>query len=513
MKKSYLLLLVCFLIGGQVFCQNYAPNWGPIYKKEGGLFASYKLVGIDDDHYYVIVFSKKINTLLTYDMDHKLVSHDQLDINFGKEKIYLDKFIHTQNGTFGYMNKFDKKADQWSVFVSPFDDGKFGKTRKILSHEFKIRVKLSFFVFTNYTNNDKLNELIVSQDKSHVAYSNILSSNDNKSNEEMVVAVFDADLNEVWKKNQTFEYLDKKIILEQTTVGNDGVVYILAKVFEKREKREKGLPTYDYKVFRITKDDMKEYAFVLGDDVAPVDAALYFPNNDSEFILAGFYTDADRKSGRKGMFYASGNAEQGIKSVELSKLDADFLNDIVSEKDLKKDRGLSNGYDIDNFFKYNDGSIGFIAEEDFVVTHTSMSDGKRVTYFVYHTNSIVIPRFSSTGKLLNIQKIPKQFASRSSYITSFSSAFIDDKIYLLFNDFKDRDERTDEKGKKGRKGWRYTDMVVINKDGEIEFNETLFNSDELELEFIPDLSDYSSEKIIIGSGNGKKYSFGIIELR
>ena len=50
-------------------------------------------------------------------------------------------------------------------------------------------------------------------------------------------------------------------------------------------------------------------------------------------------------------------------------------------------------------------------------------------------------------------------------------------------------------------------------DGEIVYNETLFNSKEIDLTFIPSMSDYSGNVLILGSIGRKEYAFGTIELK
>lgn len=519
MKRLTLIysFLILFTVSG--FTQNYEVDWGPTYKKEGGLFSTLKLVGVYGDNYYAVSSTRKNSTLLKFDKTHKLVSNKSIAKKYEGEKIYFDKFIDTKSGTYAYMPLIGKK--KWSMLVSKFDGNDFGEIKNIYSQEFQQK-RISLYGFG--INSDAGNKLVVSLDENKVAFTNILSMKEKNTEETMAVAVFNADLKVEWKKEQKFGYKDKSLVIKQTVVSPDGVVYVLATISDKAkllsgkkkskkdEDKSKNLPKYHYSIFRITKSDFKEFKVELNDaELAPIDIAMYFPGKgENDMIVSGFYTDSERKSGIKGVFFASGNGQNGLDKITVSEFKDDFLEGIASDKSIKKDRGLSTSYDIDNFIHFENGEIGFIAENYYVTSHTTTdANGNTRTTYTYHSKSLIIPRFSKEGKLLNIQKIKKGFSSSSPALVSYSMAVANDKIYLIFNDYKTKDERKDMKGKRR---WIYTDLVIINNKGTILHNETLFNSEDIELNFVPFMSEYSSDMMIIGSLGRKKYAFGSMEL-
>ena len=55
MKSLLSLLTLLFFISIQTNAQSYEVDWGPTYKKEGGLFSSYRLVGIEGDYYLSLI--------------------------------------------------------------------------------------------------------------------------------------------------------------------------------------------------------------------------------------------------------------------------------------------------------------------------------------------------------------------------------------------------------------------------------------------------------------------------
>ena len=510
MKKTIQVLFCLFLLPFLGHSQSYKPEWGPVYKKEGGLFAPYRLVGMDNDHYYLLMQPRKGGTLLKFDFNHKLASNQKLDFKYKKKKIHLQKFIETKNGTYGYLSAHDPKTNEWNVFSSQFTGGKFSPIKRAYSHPFKMK-KFFLWGLSNYSN-DRGHELVISDNKSLVGFTNVVDNLKKEGEESIKVALFDADMKLKWEKTQKFKYKDKSISILQTVIGNDGVVYVLGKIWDRQKnKKPKGLPKFDYKVFRITEQEMAEYPIDLGPTLAPTDAGLFFPkSNENEFILAGFYTNANKKSGIQGVFYASGNMQEGIKNTKTTKFESEFLENLARKKDIEKDRGLRHSFDIDNFFELQDGSIGFIAEEDYVISHTSRDgNGNTRTSYTYYTNDIIIPRFGADGSLTNIEKVEKFFSSQAYGYTSYSVAVHDNQIFLLFNDHK---SRADRKKMKGKRRWTYTDLVVIDEEGYIATNKTLFNSNEIDLNFIPSMSDYYGNKFLVGSASMKKYSFGIIDL-
>ena len=81
---------------------------------------------------------------------------------------------------------------------------------------------------------------------------------------------------------------------------------------------------------------------------------------------------------------------------------------------------------------------------------------------------------------------------------------------MLYNDHKSRRER---RKLKGGLFSRYTDFVVINEDGKIEHNETLFHSRDIDLIFVPNMSGFSDDVFLVGTRKKKRYAFGTIQLK
>lgn len=514
-NKFFLLNLCLILSFGALKSQNEYPiDWGPVYKKDGGLFSSMQLIEMDDEYYYLMFDTRKRTTIGKFNHQHKLIATKKAPFNYSLYNSNLNKIIHTKNGTFGYLSSIKNK--KWELYASRFNQGNFGKLRLIHSHPYHYELKIGFGWITTSATSDNANELVLSRDSSFVAFTNIISTGDKRNREESFnISVFDADLKILWKRIQKLPYPDKDLSITQTIISNDGTVYVLGRLYDKEKKKQsKGLPSYDFKIFQITETGLNEFDLRIGESIAPTDVRLYFPSEStSELLVSGFYTDDQRRSGLQGVFFANGTKENGIEHIEIHDFDAEFLEGLISDRAIEKDKGLESNYDFGSLLYFGDGSLGFIAENRYVTVHTTYTNGRPSTYYVYHSEDLVLVRFSTEGELLGLQKVPKNYQTRRGWaMVSYSLALHNDKVYLMFNDLKTRSERKEIKTKKGG---TYTDLAVINEKGELEYHETLFNNKEIDLIYIPTMSAFVAGKLLIGAIEPMfpDYKMGIIELK
>ncbi|MCB0540712.1 MAG: hypothetical protein R2836_03085 [Chitinophagales bacterium] len=509
------ILLFVFGLSNLIFAQDYKVNWGPTYKKDGGMFARFYLVGGDKDNYYLLMRPKKNNTLLQYNYDHKLMKTTEVSFTHGKEYLNPQEFIETKSGTYAYMPYFDKKAKEYIIYTSKFENGKFGSLEKSYSQQFKVEYKFFYYgiamVLNGYTDNDNKGYQI-SENREYVAFASSFSSKDKKKADEMGIVVLNDKMEKVWEKKQDFPYKDNDVDIQQVIVSNSGVVYFSARVWKERGEREKGVPNYDFKVFRITKDDMKEYNIDLGSDKAAQESGLFISKAEDEVFLGGFFTNKQKNSGVNGTFVTKVNIKSGESTNKINDFDAAFLEGLIKEKQIKKGKGVSESFDIDHLITFADGTFSFIAEKYYITVHYTYSNGQTRTYYVYHSDEIIIPRFDKEGTLLSTNKIDKIYSSTSPYTTSYTYAAHNGKIYLMYNDRKTREERK-ESDVAGGKNSRFTDLTVLDNTGNIEYQKTLFSNKEIETEFVPSYSMQIGDKLILGGLRGKGYQFGTLNLK
>jgi hypothetical protein len=518
MKTSLLLttLFILFLPLPGLFAQDYQVNWGPAYSRDGVAIANFRLAGFTADRYNIVVNPRRSNTLLTFDLNHRLLKPQSLELVYNQEDLVLDKFVETAAGTYGYFVNYDRKDNQFQLLASAFTAETFTEVRPIYQHRYEGRWNLTpSATIGRNSGNDLGNDLEVSLDKSRVSFVNQLSARDKNTPERCALALFDAELNLVWEKMYEFEYTDKQLTSVQSEVSNDGTIFLLTKITKSAEERQatRGLPRYDYRVYRFTETAVQTFDILLPAGLAPTDARLFLPDGSGrEFLLTGFYTNEARNSGLQGIFTSRVQPESGVISSHTAPFAEDFLRGLIRERDLKKDRGLDDNFSIQNYLQFTDGSFGFIAERSYVTStsYVDMNGIFRETY-TYHSDQLVIPRLSADGELLNVQKVDKTFSSEDYVVTSYSLALANGKVYLVYNDFKNNRERRNLKNE-GRGKGRYTDLCVIDEAGEIIHQSTLFSSREIDLTYLPAFSDYNGDNLLLMGVSRKKYKCGLLRL-
>jgi hypothetical protein len=499
MKKVILFSLFLFLFSLSASSQ-YEVEWGPVYKSPRSFSVNTKLIGMEGQHYFLLTTNRRDYTLLKYDLNHQLVSKQDIDMKYyDREEVEFDKLIKTSKGTFAYFTQITH-LDKRQLLVAKFNNGNFEKMRKVFQYEESV----SMLNFKWNLNSDLANSLVISENKNKVAYSNVTTIKDGNK-DKIAIAVFNAEMELEWSKLQSLDYKDKQVVIKQTVVDNNGEVYILARVADTNNKigyeelHLNGLSQFKYKIFHVTEGKMKEININIGADIAPVNAALFCPKGDfTKIIVAGLYADTKKKSHIKGVFYASFNKKDGITNYK--------------NHEISKGQGLGKSFKIGDFFQYSDGTIGFLAEE-FYITKRFTSDSKGITkvYYTHYNNNILIPKFDKNGKFLNLQIINKQYSSSNFAITSYATAFNNDKLYLIFNNYNNKGER-----KKILDISRqiHTDFVVIEKDGKISYNETIFNYNDIGKMFFDIRGfDYKENLLLIRAKKGRKYRYGTIKLK
>jgi len=526
--KSFQLVL-CLVIITPIFttAQDYEVEWGPIYKRPGGMFSEFSFLGIYGEYYYLVVQTRKENILLKYDLNHKLVEQKELDFRHANIRLEIKDIITTKDGPFIYMHYYSDKHKEWAVYVSKFENGNFSNPREIFYEEFDVprsRISRAFDNFRNSRTTKK--DLVLSQDSSHVAFVNVIPSVDYRQDDIISVAVWDSQMKLKWKAIFDFKFGEQQYDIKEAVVSNSGEIYFLASVDKRYDLRgkpisikEKHLPRYVYNIYKVIKDEIFENSVLVPKGNAVVDAGLFIPDEETgHILLGGFYTTNEPKTRVKGVFFTSGTSELEMQKAKLHPFDTRFLDGLVSNRAIKKNKGLPYNFDIKHLLRFDDGTMGFIAENSYVTTNRNYNNGgfgvaggfnNGVINYTYHTHDIVIPRFDSSGELINIEKIDKSFSNDNFSYSSYALAAVNNKTYLIFNDRKSRKESK----KINKKGNRYTDLVVISSNGEIEYYDTIFSNRESELPFVPFLSDFSKDYMIVGGLWNKKFTFGRIDLK
>ena len=498
-----------------VYSQNVL-NWGPSNRIKANS-DMYQYLGILGDNYYFVMKPNDQRIVQRYSMDHRLVSEKKFNYVRAKERLRISGSIETSSGSYFYSHQFSRKYKEWLLYVSEIEDGEFTEPREAYFQEMDIEMGRLTRAFKKYEFNYGAVDggLIMSEDSSKVAFINIIEGNDFKDKDLIAIAVFDDKMQLLWKDMFFYDFARKRYDIEQQVISNDGDIYLVGRKnrFEDRSSKiktidEKNLPYYEYFLYNINQKGILESKLELNAETAPTDVALFFPDRSTDqYLIAGFYTDIEHRYRIKGMFFAYGDEDFNKNHLRLHEFDDKFLLGMISEKAIRKGKGLESSYQIKDILNYRDGSIGFVAENSYVrdFRQTDLY-GRWYEQSVYVSNELIISRFDPEGNLLGLEKIPKDFSSSYLGFTSYALAVNNGKTYLLFNDFKTGRERRDI----DKKGSRYTDLVVIDEYGRIEDVQNLFTDREIDLEFYPNLCDYNQNYFLIGTRRGNRFAMSTL---
>ncbi|NNE14859.1 MAG: hypothetical protein HKO66_06695 [Saprospiraceae bacterium] len=527
---SKFLLFFFLLPITQTFAQNYKVDWGPTYSRKGMNASEYKFLGLHDDNYFMIMDPQNDNTIKTYDLNHQEILEYDFEHIRNKTRLGINGAVQTKSGTYLYMHQFSEKYKEWIIHASKKINNRFVEPKEVCFHNLenldKGQLKSGFLGY-QYQWGAVKGDHVISQDSSKVAFIKFFERNRKKNDDIVAISVFDDQMQLLWKDVFYYQFGDKNATINQQRVTNDGEIYLVGESEKNRSskirsKKSKNLPEEVFTIYHINQEGILSQDVVLDKGKAPIDVGLYFPNNNTDqYLMAGLYTTDEFSSGRiNGVFFTYGDRDFTEHEIKIHEFEDEFIKGLVSNKALKKGKGLNARYRLKDMLEYDNGTIGFIAEETYTRTNTTYTDQFGRTAFgaggfgttrqvqiTYFTNNIIIPKFDSQGNMLNIQRVDKTFASLSQYNTSYSLAINKGKAYLVFNDTKSRSEKKDM----GKKGRRFTDLVVIGEDGAIETRETLFSDREIDLEFTTYFSGYNDEYMLIGSTWRRKYAMGTIK--
>jgi hypothetical protein len=492
-------------------------SWGPSYKIKGSS-EMYKFLGILGDSYYFVQKPNDANIIQRFNFRHELISETRYNHVKNRERLKIHGGIETRKGSFIFSHQFNQKYKEWILYVSEMSNGTPTAPREAWFEEIDIETSRLRRAYQDYEYDYGQVDggLIMSEDSSKVAFVNIIPGNDFRDEDVIAIGVFDDRMQLIWKEMFYYKFADKRYEIKQSVVTNEGEIYLVCKLDDPVEYdgkvksiREKNLPRFEYYLYHINREGILPYKVDLGRGGAPMDVALFFPDRETNrFLMAGFYTDDEHRYRIKGMFFSYGDKNFQNTSIKKHQFRENFLAGLVSDKAIQKGKGLESSYQILDVLNYDDGSIGFIAENNYV-RDLSQTDfyGRWYERVIYVSDELIIPRFNSEGVLLNIEKIPKQFDSDFAQYTSYAIALNKGLTYLIFNDYKSGKEKQ-EIAKKGR---RFTDLLVLGQRGEIVGHQTLFTEREIELEFNPLLCDYNDEFFLIGSKRGNKFSMASLQ--
>lgn len=483
--KNCIAFIIMFICSYHISIgQDYKIEWSESLSDK---YKRYRLVDMDDSHYYVMAERNYKGYLKTYDFNHQLVHTQTLSMTYEGVNVRFNKTITTSSGKYLYFSGWDNKKKKWFILKTPFKDGKTTPFfEKVHEHKYAVEFNNSATRFSNY---DYSNDMVISRDKNYVGYINATSSTDKGNGEELAIAVFDNQMNLTWSKVVHFDFKDKAQDVLQVVVDNQGSVYVLTKFnkYADRNTTRTEKIADVHRVYKLTKDKREAFDINIGDDYKVGNAALCFPTGETtDFVVTGFYENKvkdkkDKKATRQydGIFYAT-SSNNTLKNIKINS--------------FEEERKKANYFRMSNLLYYEDGSIGFSAER--VLGGDS-----------YLSKDILVGRLSREGNLGYLKHIGKFMGSDYLPEACRAKVFLQNgKTYLVYNEIIPRKKQ-------------FTKFIEIDsKTGKIITNITIWDEKmRRKMKTLrPFLCDGINGKLLLGystiESSSYQYTFGIVNL-
>ncbi len=330
--------------------------------------------------------------------------------------------------------------------------------------------------------------------------------------------VFDDNLTRLWSKSIVLPYNDDLFSINNYRVTNEGDVVVVGNL--SRDKADTERKEKNYKTILITYEDQgavtNEYEINLnGKLVSDINIAM----TKEEVICAGFYLTLEKQGIQGSFFVKLDRASKSVIHESTKEFSVEFMKQDLTERqadklekkeEAGKDVGLSSNFDLHDFILRNDGGVVMIAEYYKVVRTTTRTQQGTITTYTYHYNDLIVVSIDPKGNIEWASKIPKRqiTTNDNGQFSSYLSAVVDDKIYIVFNDNPENlAYNGDGKIDKMRIKDAFASLVTIDSDGRI-FREALMSTKVDKVIVQPKLSSQVAEdEVILFAVRGKNKAF------
>ncbi|MFT6002341.1 MAG: hypothetical protein ACI95T_001101 [Flavobacteriales bacterium] len=504
-KVTWTLYILFFTIVQNA--QTPEINWGEKYSVKGfGKTISQKPIGHTDDYFFIKNGDKENKNLIQFDFENNIINTTSLGFTFNDEEVIINQIINTASGDYLLGRNHNTKLKKAYIHATPISaNGQIGESLEHLyTHDYKRHKSW----VTGDEKNQDMEGVKLSQDSTKVLFTNVTSNKDHrkkKYKEEYIINVFDDKLEKLWEKKLDSPLADKNMTILQYEVSNAGDVYILSKdKVRERSNKCRWCPLYDFTLIKVSSDgNVQKVKIDLGENYAK--HARIHIDKEGNILVLGYFTERKKRDVLRlehGMFFNKYDSNGEILMQKRHRWEDDFYTKLKEEYDFRDNsRASSDGFYIDDInVDYTRKSITLISEhlyqiEERSTTNTRGVDGRTGsnrretnTQISNYARYLIIPSFDFDGNLKWTS-----FIERESYNPSFRGNTIsysqDGYIYLIFDDQKTDEERSKEVSKK-KFFDTFTDFARINPEGEVDIRETIFNSQETEVYFVPYDSGY-----------------------
>ena len=502
MKKiiilSFILFLPIFL-----FAQDWKVEWGKPYKKSRLMQKESFMVGQSKEYYYVSYDPEMKNDLLQFNHKHELVKAFPIGkVKFGKRK-KAEKIITTKAGDFfisSSSNSF-KRQDYFYATQLTNSNKKEDDPMIIFSYKTKANV-LSFSA--------------QSPDSSKVLFSIVSAGATTFSPTKFNFFFFDTNLKNQGAQEVVLPKDFDDLTIKDIGITNSGEIYILVKRPIDRTKR--WIPNNQFIIFRVNEEGIYNQNELKFKDSYPVSSTI-FSDNDNIIYVAGAYTEGIKNKSNYGVYIMKFGEDNELLHFKKTPFSDKVKNDLRESQMKNKWKSVTHFQIDDLVIDYKNKHFSFVGENKTYSSYTvpnrrSLID-KTTQEYTYFSGDLIIPRYTFDGELKWLFHLPKLFYSSDGHKVSSVISYQNENIFLVYNDFKSskESEYIDHDQRKNLYSY-YTDFIKINKDGDIDMEETIFHSRDLDRPFIPGFSKrLKNGSLLLNFQDKRLFQFGTLIFR
>ncbi|WP_373057314.1 hypothetical protein [Zunongwangia sp. H14] len=421
----------------------------------------------------------------------------------------------------GKLNIIEYKRDRsanvndYNLLTTPVGEFSFEKkkifsvSRKDVKKPFMILVGILPITNMGSVDHDPTGEVYLSEDKNFITFNFDLKDDQEETHlvkvyNDKLELVFEKEFKQEGIKDRLFEYNSV------TTDNEDGTVYFLGKQYESERAKKDGKANYEYKLFSLSAEGMRELSFNTGENFV---GSMELVNNQDNLVCVGFYSEKNDYRYKGTVYYNINKENFSLRTSSLNPFTEQFMVDKYGEKrgKRKKEKGKElrdftyRGFHIDE-----EGNTYFTAEEYYVVTHMmSGMNGMMTTTTTFYFKDIFACKINTEGKMQWARNFNKSQATAGKAIDYYSclSTYKDDRLIILLNGSdkvkKLKDNRIRFDDKKVKKLSLYA--IEILPDGDFDYEQIINNKEsKVTYKVAEGIVTNNKDAIILEGNKGKK---------
>jgi len=340
-----------------------------------------------------------------------------------------------------------------------------------------------------------------------------------ESNERITLAVFDDQLKPLWSKLVDLPYRDDRFTVTETRVHNDGTVYILGRVSEKRLNWSNENPGFKYVLlcYDHRKSALKEYNL----DLAPKSISgigFQFTPENKYVAVSGFYSENSRSEEEAAgfLFLKLDHERQRVVQTATTPFDRELLARLMTQKQVERNPELRN-FQLAVVFPLENGQTLLVAEQATVrqICLTDPRTGLISCSDQYNFDDLLVTKLSAEGIPAWVRSIPKrQFSTDDEGLyLSFVPLFQNGTLHLFFNNHPKNKDLPDSATPKILTNPRKAHIAHVSVSGDGEVKKSVLKEEQNELIFAPRLVvSHNNLSNVIVSYSARAYQLGRLQL-